>query len=150
MGGNDPPTPALSRQCSTTELHRYCLAGPAGFEPTTSSFEDWHSIQLSYGPMYGPAGRNRTHIGRFRRALPYPLDHSRNIWYPCSDLNREITLLLREPTLPICPQGHKLVREEGFEPSSPKAGDFKSPVYTVPPHSHVSYYRQKPFTLSIM
>jgi hypothetical protein len=23
VGGNDPPTPALSRRCSTTELHRY-------------------------------------------------------------------------------------------------------------------------------
>ena len=31
----------------------------------------------------------------------------------------------------------QLVREEGFEPSSQKAGDFKSPVYTVPPLSHI-------------
>ena len=30
-----------------------------------------------------------------------------------------------------------MVREEGVEPSSPKAGDFKSPVYTIPPLSHL-------------
>ena len=32
-----------------------------------------------------------------------------------------------------------LVREEGFEPSSLTAMDFKSIVYTVPPHSQINY-----------
>jgi len=33
-----------------------------------------------------------------------------------------------------------LVGEEGFEPSSQKAADFKSAVYTVPPYSHMFTY----------
>ena len=32
-GGNDPPTLALSRRCSTTELRGQCMAGAIGFEP---------------------------------------------------------------------------------------------------------------------
>ena len=113
VGGNDPPTPALSRQCSTTELHRYCLAGLAGFEPTTSCFEDRHSVQLSYRPMIGPAGRNRTHIGRFRRALPYPLDHSRMFggdgWTRTSGLSR-----MKGLHWPLC--YITMVGAQGFEP----------------------------------
>ena len=32
--------------------------------------------------------------------------HTHIFWYPCSDSNWEQLLLLRETTLPICPQGH--------------------------------------------
>jgi hypothetical protein len=42
-GGNDPPTPTLSRLCSTTELLGYKLAGPERFELPTPGFEDQHS-----------------------------------------------------------------------------------------------------------
>ena len=45
--------------------------------------------------------------------LLYIMQHcmSTTIWYPCSESNREQFLLLRETTLPICPQGYGGLRE---------------------------------------
>ena len=57
-------------------------------------------------PSTGTANRNRTHI---RRVEAYCIIHYTKA---------------------------RLVRLEGLEPSIPKAVDFKSTVYTIPPQSH--------------
>ena len=79
------------------------------------------ALPLSYWPKFGPAGRNRTHIGRFRRALPYPLDHSRI--FGASGRNRT---------------------------GMPKREILSLLCIPISPHSLVSHYRQKHTTLSIM
>ena len=72
-GGHDPPTPALSRRCSATELHEALELAPRhGLEPRTSWLTARRYWQLSYRGMDSGAGFEPARASRRRTCKPPP------------------------------------------------------------------------------
>ena len=80
---------------------------------------------------YGGAGGSRTRV-----LDAFILKGLQQYWWADLELNQD-SRHYEYPALPLSYQPD-VVRETGLEPVCLAAGDFKSPVYTIPPLSQIS------------
>jgi hypothetical protein len=81
---------------------------------TLFSFQVSHILDIVSS---GVLGWTRTSTATFGRLYAVLLRHE-NKWYPCADLNGELTVRSRV-RYPVSPQGHNMVADMGVEPILP-------------------------------
>jgi hypothetical protein len=106
------------------------------------------SITLNTVRLSGVGGENRTHFHGFAIQCLSNWLHLHNSGTACRNRTHIRTL---EECCPIrWTNAVNLVRVAGLEPACISAADFKSAVYTIPPHSHISIMPQTILHVNIL